>query len=278
MDITLDIGAAVLGVAVPVIAFLFNRTRAQSAERVRVEEEERIEAERSYQDLKEAVEIHESLTDLEVIKALESSTSADKEFLAALHKRSSARFDAFRQEFAIPEDLAKLVLAALSRINKRLPDETEASQHIAEIKAKQNHAKNKQVQSRISEFAEHILSLGLFDSVEVSGKGQSAHLVLPDGKNAIWFAGSNTGEVPSQIKHRERSGDGKNGKRWEDKEPVCNLNTEPKGMRKRLRQKNGSGEELAKAFMKELENYAGRKCSCGVEFFPARSEASPARS
>lgn len=304
MDITLDIGAAVLGVAVPLIAFWFNDERkkkeakAEAKEKARREAEEirenerreaeerreqdRIEAERSYQELKEAIEIHASLTDLEVTKSLESPKPADKEFLVALHERSSARFDAFRQDFVIPEDIAKLILAALKRIHDMWPAETKDSQRRAEVKAKQNHAKNEWVQGRIEEFATHLAGQRvergdiadivdeyktLMTTIKLTKAGQSVHIGIPIEGHTIYFQGNGKGELPSQIRHLEN----------DDRKKKCDLFAVTKAG---LLSHNESGDDLAKAFVAKLRELAGTdgegRCGCGVPYLPAQSAASPA--
>ena len=303
MDITLDIGAAVLGVAVPLIAFWFNDERkkkeakAEAKEKARREAEEirenerrdaedlkeqdRVEKDRRYRDLKEAVEIHASLTDLPVAKALKDFGPIDKEFLGALHERSTTRFEALSSDFPLNDEVTDLVYSALTKIHKRLPTETKASQDRADRKKTQNHEKNDWVQTRVVDFAESLQGKPVFAGVEVSKKRQSVHLVFPNGTDSIWFAGNNKGEIPSEIKHRERDAGVETGK-WRDKDKdkeSCKLGSAATGMKGRLKKKNTSGKELAEAFMEELQKLADTgtgKCTCGVPYLPSRSKALPA--
>lgn len=143
MDVTLDIGAVLIGIGVPLTAVAFNAVRKRQAkatseaqERQHIEDEKRerirLARDRNYRDLKEAIEIHASLSELPVSELLKRSDEDAKRVLVELHKRSSARFNALSNDFSIPDDVAELVVAALLAINAKWPDETKDSQAKAE--------------------------------------------------------------------------------------------------------------------------------------------------
>lgn len=275
MEISLDIGSLVLGVVtaivLPSIVWVMNRERRASEGLQREQEDKYRKSQRAYNELKEAFSIHASLTEPAVITALaqvQNDESARK-VLVALHTRSSHRFEAFSDEFSIPEDVTSMIADSLQAIHDVLPGETEDAQQLFDQKVqKQNHEKNESVQTRVAEFAQHLvgapLERGQADDVapeyrDVLGRirmtrpGQSVEFTLPDGETRLWFAGNGKGELPVGLGHSGRNG--------------CQLNSSKAGrLKSRLVQHNETGKDLAEAFISGLRELAATQehCSCGA--------------
>lgn len=265
MSISFDIGSFFLGLAtaivIPFVLWLMRRHE-------RVEESKR----QQYAELAEAFDIHAALTDPIAMDALEKVEGDQKSrrFLVSLHERSSYRFNAFSEDFSIPEDVEKIIRAELERIADALPAETAAAQNAFDEKARrtQNHQKDETVLSRVLELATHLvgskISRGetlpvetqfedLFHTVRVSRGGQAIEITLPEEKQGIWFAGNGKGELPAVLVHTNQTG--------------CELNTtRPGGLKQHLAARNTNGKELATALVEELRRRAllNPSCTCGV--------------
>ena len=289
MDITLDIGAAVLGVVtvavIPTVAWLLNRSHR-----------ERLAQEKRYEETKEAVDIHALLTEPQVVESLARASDEPgdtlKESLIALHRRSTVRYVTFKGLASIGDDLFNDIEAALTNIHRRWPTETAESQARFTDKIEElgiSRPMDAGVQKRVLEFATELagedVALGgeprqvrpkyqdVLRNVRVTSRGQGMFMDVPGGDYEIWFSGSGSGVVPTEIRHRHQR---KNLR-------SCTLaSVKPDSLIFRLQDKSESGARLANAFADELRNLVGPdgtdKCGCGVPFVPARSEASPAQS
>ena len=93
--------------------------------------EERAEAAvEQYRMHKEALEIHGSLTSLEVFQAATraGTDSADKDFLIATYQRGRSRYNAFKEGVTVDSDLEDLVSTSLKAIADLYPSELGSQQ------------------------------------------------------------------------------------------------------------------------------------------------------
>jgi len=283
VDYFLDISGLVLGlvtaVLIPLALWILNRDRRKSEmarEALDRDYEERQRAYqqrlRDYEELKEAFDIHESLTQIEVIESLTRADSDDtaKRFLVELHARASYRFKEFSADVALPSDLASMIVESVTTIHVAIPEQTLVAQRAfeAKVKQKQNHAKNADVQDRVGAFASRLAGRPLeagessetvskfrdvASSIRLSGAGQGVEIGLPDGVHKIWFAGSNKGDIPAVLTHFDAKG--------------CSLaSSKSDSMKSRLQKKAASGKGLADAFVEELRGLAkaSETCGCGA--------------
>lgn len=210
-----------------------------------------------YTEHKEAFEIHEALSTGEVFQATATADAASKNYLVALHRRTSARYLQFRDAWPLPVDLARLIEEQFLAIHKIVPKATEDSQAAfiskqSQKQQQQDHSKNPRVQAQIEELARQLETLGgPIASVKRSreGAGQSMWLTQTNGTR-IYVAGSKDGTIPSAFQH-DHSG--------------CQLNTAA-AKRSLEERHNGSMAALAADMVGVLRQNAGTTCTCGEDF------------
>lgn len=240
------------------------------------------ESKQRHDELAQAFDIHADLSQMQLFEALANANedAAARQYAVQLHARASYRFKTFSDDFALPDDVITMVTTALTTINESLPRETAAAQQAFtdKVATKQNHAKNSDVQARISEFAARLVGRpvsrderadvqdefgDVARSVRVSRGGQGVEIVLPDGAHKIWFAGSGRGDLPAVVVHFDAKG--------------CTLDSSKAGeLKSRLATHANDGSYLADAFARELRGLseAGGRCGCGAPLsYPAAVRA-----